>query len=60
MLKGGLAALGGRARNELRGQPVQVYVCVCVCVCVCFWGGLILRENMSRLTALDCVSSDVT
>lgn len=23
MLKGGLAALGGRARNELRGQPVQ-------------------------------------
>ena len=23
MLKGGLAALGGRARNELRGKPVQ-------------------------------------
>jgi ribosomal protein S18 acetylase RimI-like enzyme len=24
MLKGGLAALGGRTRNELRGQPVQL------------------------------------
>ena len=24
MLKGGLAALGGRSRNELRGQPVQM------------------------------------
>ena len=24
LLKGGLASLGGRARNELRGQPIQV------------------------------------
>jgi hypothetical protein len=23
MLKGGLSALGGRARNELRGKPIQ-------------------------------------
>jgi hypothetical protein len=46
MLKGGLAALGGRARNELRNQPVQVVaarvlpqvnVCVCVCLCVCVY-----------------------